>query len=187
MSLLSLGHGLVLVSSRRISFFTPLALAALFGLCGCSSVKVHLGMTVRLAKIPVTTIEASMPNGAAIAPGEKAPLVVTFTTPDGKTWVTEGKGKGKVLWNDITVQPTLVTFKKGTFTLPRDPRTSEGKIGHIDIAVPSHPDLHAALDIPLRYNYPFKSNYAGPSGTSGLKRYRRYEWNRWLARVHRSQ
>jgi hypothetical protein len=124
-------------------------------------------MRVHLDKIPVTTIEAELPNGPAVAPGEKVPLVVTFTSSDGKTWVTEGNGHGKVLWSDLAVTPTLVTFKKGTLALRHDPRASDGKIGHVEITVPSHPDLHASLDIPLRYDYPFQAKYAGVSGTSG--------------------
>ena len=39
--------------------------------------------------------------GPAIAPGATSPLVVTFTDSTGKTWVTEGKGKGKILWSDL--------------------------------------------------------------------------------------
>lgn len=153
--------------SRRAKLFALLASAALVVLCGCSSIKVHLGMRVRLDKIPVTTMDATLPNGPAIAPGEKAPLVVTFTTPDGKSWVTEGKGKGKILWSDLTVTSTLVTFKKGTLALRHDPRVSEGKMGHLEITAPSHPELHAALDIPLHYSYPYQSRYAGPSGSDG--------------------
>lgn len=153
--------------SRRARFFTLLASAALVVLCGCASIKVHLGMRVHLDKIPVTTMDATLPNGPAIAPGEKASLVVTFTTPDGKSWVTEGKGKGKILWSDLTVASTLVTFKKGTLALRHDPRVSEGKMGHLEIAVPSHPELHAALDIPLHYSYPFRAGYAGASGSGG--------------------
>ncbi len=156
-----------LVAFRRARLCALLAPAALVALCGCTSIKVHLGMRAHIDKIPVTTIDATLPNGSAIAPGEKAPLVVTFTTADGKTWVTEGKGKGKILWSDLTVTPTLVTFKKGVLALRHDPRVSQGLVGHVDIAVPSHPGLHASLDIPLTYAYPFKASYAGASGSDG--------------------
>ena len=81
---------------------------------------------------------------------------------------TEGAGHGKVLWQDITITPTLVTVnQKGILSLPHDPRISEGKTGHVTITVPSHPDLRAELDIPVRYNYHFTSNFSGSDGASG--------------------
>ncbi len=146
-----------------------LALASLVALSGCTSLKVKLGMKVYLDKIPLTSMEASLPKGPGIAPGQKSPLVVVFTQPDGKVLQTEGAGKGKVLWQDLTVTPTLVTVdKKGVVSLRHDPRISEGKMAHVTITVPSHPDLHDDLDIPLRYDYPFVSNFSGKSGSNGF-------------------
>jgi hypothetical protein len=146
-----------------------LAVASLLALTGCTEVKVKLGMRIYLAKTPVASIEASLPKGPAIAPGEKLALVVQFTQPDGTVLVTEGKGKGKVLWSDITVTPTVVTAdQKGHATLPRDPRVSDGKVAHVTIMVPSHPDLRTELDIPITYDYHFVSNFSGSSGSSGL-------------------
>ena len=82
-----------------------------------AAVQVKLGMRVYLAKVQVTSMQASLPNGPAIAPGEKSPLVVRFTQPDGKILLTEGKGKGKVMWRDLTVTPTVVTANnKGVLT-----------------------------------------------------------------------
>lgn len=135
---------------------------------GCTAVRVTLGMRVHLNKLPVTTIEANMPNGPAIAPGESSPLVVTFTEPGGKVWVTEGKGKGKILWADLTVTTSVVTVnKKGVLSLAHDPRKSDGKTGQVEISVPSHPELHTSLTIPVRYNYPFAANFDGANGSSG--------------------
>jgi hypothetical protein len=95
--------------------------------------------------------------------------VVQFTQPDGKILVTEGQGKGKVLWQDLTVTPTLVTAdRKGNLTLPRDPRVSDGKVAHVTITVPSHPDLHAEFEIPVTYDYNFVSNFSGSAGSNGL-------------------
>lgn len=146
-----------------------LALASLITLNGCTAVKVKLGMRIYLAKTPVTSMQASLPKGPAIAPGEKLPLVVQFTQPDGKVLLTEGQGKGKVLWSDIAVTPTVVTAdKKGNVTLAHDPRVSDGKVAHVTIAVPSHPDLHADLDIPITYDYNFVSNFSGSPGSSGM-------------------
>lgn len=146
-----------------------LGLVSLFALSGCSSVKVRLGMRVYLAKTPLTSMQVSQFTHPGIGPGEKSSLVATFTAPDGSVLMTEGKGKGKVLWSDLTVTATVVSVnKKGVLTLPRDPRISDGKTGHVTITVPSHPDLHADLDIPLRYDYNFASNFSGSSGSNGF-------------------
>jgi hypothetical protein len=154
-------------SLRNISL--SLLLLGTLALSGCDTIRVHLGMRVELSKLPVTSMEASLPQGSAIAPGEQSPLVVTFTQPDGKILETEGAGKGKVLWSDLTVTPTVVTLKKkGVLYLAHDPRLSQGKTGHVEITVPSHPGLEAQLDIPLRYDYPFVASYAGASGSDGI-------------------
>jgi hypothetical protein len=146
-----------------------LAVTSLLALSGCTAVKVKLGMRIYIANTPVTSMQAHLPNGPAIAPGEKSPLVVQFTQPDGKILVTEGQGKGKVLWQDITVTPTVVTANnKGIVTLAHDPRVSDGKTAHVSITVPSHPDLHAELDIPITYDYNFVSNFSGSKGSDGL-------------------
>ena len=141
----------------------------LLTLDGCTAVKVKLGMRVYLAKTVVTSMQVSLPKGPAIAPGEKLGLMVQFTQPDGKVLVTEGQGKGKVLWSDITVTPTVVTAdQKGNVTLARDPRVSDGKVGHVTITVASHPDLRAELDIPITYDYSFVSNFSGSKGADGM-------------------
>ena len=146
-----------------------LALASLLALSGCAAVQVKLGMKTYLDKIPVTSIDARLAKGAAIAPGEKLPLVVAFTEPDGKVWVTEGEGHGKILWKDITVTPTVVTAnKKGIVSLPSDPRISDGKTAHVALTVPSHPDMHSEIDIPVRYDYSYSFRTAGSSGSSGM-------------------
>jgi hypothetical protein len=154
---------------RRPKFTACLALASLTVLCGCSRLQLKLGLRVALAQIPVTTMEASLPKGSAIAPGEKSPLVVTFTDSTGKVWSTEGAGKGKIQWNDLIVTPTVVTLKKkGVLFLSHDPRISDGKVGHVTITAPSHPTLRAELDIPLSYAFPFVASYSGRNGLDGL-------------------
>ena len=95
--------------------------------------------------------------------------MVKFTQPDGKVLATEGKGAGKVLCSDIVVTPTVVTYdKRGNISLPRDPRKSDGKLGHVAMTVPSHPDLHADLDIPVTYDYTFVASFPGKPGSSGM-------------------
>jgi hypothetical protein len=145
-----------------------LALASLFLLCGCASVQVHLGMKVYLDKTPVQSMQASLPKGPAISPGQKLPLVVVLTEPNGKILQTEGAGGGKVMWKDLKVTATVVTVnQKGIVSLSRDPRISDGKVSHITITVPSHPDLRADLDIPIRYDEKYTANFSGSAGFSG--------------------
>ncbi len=145
-----------------------LATASLLLLSGCTPVKVKLGMKVYLANTPVASMQASLPQGPGIAPGEKSPLVVVLTGPDGKVLQTEGSGHGKVLWKDLSLITTVVAANsKGILSLPHDPRRSEGKVAHVTITVPSHPDLQAELDIPIRYNYPFVADFSGGRGISG--------------------
>jgi hypothetical protein len=154
--------------SSYVRIAACLGLGSLLALSGCSAIEVKLGWRVSLAKIPVAAIEPSLPKDPGIAPGEKNHLVVTVTDTAGKVYVTTGKGKGKVQWKDLAVTPSVVAYnKKGTLSLAADPRVSDGKTGHIDITVPSHPGIQAALDIPLRYNYPFVAKYAGAGGASG--------------------
>jgi hypothetical protein len=153
---------------RSVRAAAGLAVGLMTTLSGCTAIKVKLGTRVYLAKTAVTSMQASLPKGPAIAPGEKLGLVVQFTGPDGKVLVTEGQGKGKVLWRDITVTAELVTTdNKGNVTLAHDPRKSDGKTGHVTITVASHPDLHAELDIPVTYDYNFVANFSGSSGSGG--------------------
>lgn len=108
------------------------------------------------------------PKGSGIAPGQKSPLVVMVTEPDGKVLVTDGQGRGKAMWKDLTVTASVVTAnQKGIVSLPRDPRVSEGKEPHVTVRVSSHPGIHAELDVPIRYDYHFTSNFSGSPGSSG--------------------
>jgi len=143
-------------------------LGSMLALSGCSAVQVKLGLRTPLAKIPVASMAVSLPNNPAIAPGEKSPLIVEVTGADGKVWLTEGKGKGKILWKDLAVNATVVAAsKKGVLSLPKDPRVSDGKTGHVVVTAPSHPGIQTALDIPLRYDYKFTANFSGTSGFPG--------------------
>lgn len=139
---------------------------------GCSAMKVKLGWRVDLTQTPVASIEASLPKGPGIAPGQKSPLVVQATQPDGKVLLTEGQGAGKVQWKDLQVTASVVTVnQKGVVSLVKDPRVSDNKVGHVTISVPSHPGLRADLDIPFRYDIAYTSDFSGQhgmDGTSGL-------------------
>jgi hypothetical protein len=160
------------VRSQAVSsvtkFVACLGLSSLVALSGCSSIQVGLKMRVSLAKTPVKSMEASLPKDPGVAPGEKSALVVTLAQPDGTVLVTEGKGKGKVLWKDLAITATVVSVsKKGIVSLPRDPRVSDGKMGHVAITIPSQPGITADLDIPLRYDYLFTATFSGSAGSKG--------------------
>jgi hypothetical protein len=147
---------------------SSLSLAAILLLSGCANLQVKLGRKITLTKTPVKSMEASLPQGPSIAPGQKSALIVDFTDPTGKVFVTEGKGKGKVQWKELNVATTIVTAKKGVLTLARDPRVSDGKTGHVTVTIPSQPGLQADLDIPFRYDIKFTSSYSGSSGIAGI-------------------
>jgi len=154
---------------KRARWAVCLAVASLFAVSGCASLKVKMGMRVYLDKTPVSSLQASLPEGLGIAPGEKSPLVVTVTEPDGKILMTEGQGQGKVMWKDLQVTAMVVTVnQKGIVSLPKDPRISEGKEPHVTITVPSHPGVQTDLDIPIRYTYNYGANFSGSAGSSGM-------------------
>jgi hypothetical protein len=152
----------------RTSAIVCLAAAGLLSLDACTAIRVKLGMRVYLAKTQVASIKVTLPGGPGIAPGEKSPLVVVVTEPNGKVLQTEGQGHGKVLWTDLKVTATVATADlKGNVSLPHDPRKSEGQLPHITVTVPSHPGITADLDIPVRYNYAYVSNFSGSPGADG--------------------
>lgn len=141
----------------------------LFVLIGCSSLNLRMGRRVDLTKTPVASIEASLPKGPAIAPGQKLQLVVKATLTDGKVLLTEGQGKGKVQWKDLKVTArVLAVNNNGVILLPSDPRVGDGQIGHVTVTIPSQPDVKSAeLDVPFRYNIAFVSDFSGRRGLDG--------------------
>ena len=146
-----------------------LGLALLLLLTGCARLQVKMGMKVPLAQIPVASMDASLPKGPGIAPGGKSPLVVTVTGRSDAVYATEGAGHGKIMWQDLKVTATVVSVdKKGIVTLAHDPRKSDGQVPHINVTAPSHPSVHAELDVPLRYDSKFVANFSGASGSSGM-------------------
>jgi len=154
--------------SRSLRSALAFAITYLLALSACAPVQVRLGRKVYLDQIPVTSMTASLPRGPGIAPGEKSPLVAVFTEPGGEVLKTEGEGHGKILWKDLKVEATLATAnQKGVLTLSQDPTISDGKAAHVVITVPSHPDLRAELDVPVRYDYNYIANFSGSSGSSG--------------------
>ncbi|HLZ12580.1 MAG TPA: hypothetical protein VKP58_08340 [Candidatus Acidoferrum sp.] len=156
-------------AGNRPFWITAICVTAALAAAGCSAIKVGLGARVPLDKTPVTSMTAKLAAGTGIAPGLQAPLVVSFTQPDGKILLTEGKGGGKVMWKDLNVVASVVDVnEKGVLSLREDPRYSEGKTAHVTISAPSHPDLHTELDIPIRYDAPFVANFPGAPGSDGM-------------------
>jgi hypothetical protein len=144
------------------------ASAALFVLAGCASVQVRPVTPGQLGTIPITSIRASLRDRSDIAPGEKAPLALEITLPDGAILTTEGSGGKKILWKDLLVTASVVAVdSKGVASLPADPRISDGKLPHVSIAIPSHPGVRADLDIPVHYDRAFALSFSGKDGFKG--------------------
>ena len=136
---------------------------------GCSALKVKLGARVRLEKVQVSRMEVKLAEPKGIAPGQRVKLIVTLTQPDGKVLITEGKGGGKVMWKDLNVDgDVVVPDDKGNIRLAEDPRTSDGKVGRVIVTTPSHPGLQAQIDVPVRYDVAFFSDFSGRAGMDGL-------------------
>lgn len=157
----------LLSATIKISFAY---LAGLLLLSGCSAMKVKMGMRVDLTQAPISSIEISLPQGPAIAPGKKSALVAKLTQPDGKILLTEGQGGGKVQWKDLAIKPEIVTANnKGVLSAPKDPRITDAKTGHVTVTVPSHPDVKAAeLEVPFRYDSGFTAKLNGADGSRGF-------------------
>lgn len=144
------------------------------GASGCSALAVRLGMRVRLDTVPVTSASASLVSRrdgskvTALGPGQSASLVVTATTADGKQFVTAGAGKGKVAFDNYSIEASIVQVsKRGLVSLSADPRVSDGKVGHLRISPTAHPDVVAEVDVPPRYDLPFVVDFSGSSGFDG--------------------
>jgi len=143
---------------------------------GCSALAVRLGLRVRLDTIAVTSLSASMVSRhdssaavGALGPGQSARLVVVANTNAGKHYATVGAGNGKVSFDNYTMEATTVQVsKRGTVSLPADPRLSDGKVGHLRISPTTRPDVVTVLDVPVRYDIPFVADFSGASGSDGF-------------------
>ena len=148
-------------------FFSLLALLTV--LSGCTSLEVWLKMKTPLATTPITSISATLHSGPGILPGKTEQLVVSVTQPNGEVLRAAGMGDGKVMWSDLVVTSSVVTVDAhGKVSLADDPRISDGKVGHVTVTVPSHPDLRADVDIPIRYNTKFTLDFSGRRGMDGM-------------------
>lgn len=142
--------------------------AMLLPLVGCESIEIFTGLRTRLDKVPITGISASLVPGPALAPGKSADLVVTATATDGKSYVTSGAGKGKVLFDAFTYDSALLTVnKKGAVSLPEDPRLSENQTPHLLITPLGHADIHTDLTVPIRYDVAYQAIDTAAAGSAG--------------------
>jgi len=141
---------------------------------GCSALAVHLGLRVRLDTVPVTSASAALVSSrdgakiTALGPGQSAGLVIVAITAEGKQFVTVGAGKGKVAFDNYSIEASIVQVsKRGKVSLSSDPRVSDGKVGHLRISPTSHPDVVTELDVAPRYDIPYVADFSGRSGIDG--------------------
>jgi hypothetical protein len=163
-----------LIYAKRVLSLRQLHCAVLAGfvflaLSGCNSIQVALGLKMRLADVPVTAISTYLSPGPGLAPGKSAGLVIVTKTPDGKSLVTEGLGKGKVLFESFSFDPKIVQISKdGIVSLPADPRLSEGQLPQIHITTVGHEYVVTDLAIPVRYDASFDVDFSGGAGANGF-------------------
>ena len=175
------GHGETLIDPMRqpshladhwVSKALPAFLLAV--LVGCSAVAEFLGLRIRLDKIPVTAVSASLVDrrGAAVValgPGQSARLMLIATAQDGKQYPSVGAGHGKVAMSNYTITAMIVgVSKRGSVSLSPDPRVSEGKVAHLHVVPVAHPEVGADLDIPVRYDIAYSADFSGADGVNGL-------------------
>jgi hypothetical protein len=141
---------------------------------GCSALAVRLGLRVRLDTVPVTAASAALVSSRdgskviALGPGQSARLVIVATSADGKQFATVGAGKGKVAFDNYSIEASIVQVsKRGKVSLSPDPRVSDGKVAHLRISPTAHPEVVAELDVPARYDLPFVADFSGSSGING--------------------
>jgi hypothetical protein len=139
-----------------------------FALQGCMTIKLALGLRVRLDDKPVTSIAASLADAQGIGPGQSTRLIIVADTSEGKQLVTVGPGHGKVLFSSFTYMSEFaVVGKRGYVSLPDDPRVTEGKTPRVHIMTNGHPGAVADLEVPVRYDVPFWANFSGADGAGG--------------------
>jgi len=137
-------------------------------LAGCENLKIKMGMRLNVATLPVASMDLRLADPQGVAPGKKDRLIVTFTAPGGQVWKTEGAGGGAIMWQDLTVTSTVVSADgSGNLSLPSDPRLSDGRTGHVVVTVPSHSELKAEVDVPLRYDQKYYADFSGNKGMDG--------------------
>jgi hypothetical protein len=141
---------------------------ALFSLAGCETVGVR-GTRTQLARLPVTTVSASLYPQSTLSPGESGQLIIVASASDGRQWTTVGPGHGTVLFDNFVLNATVAQVSaKGVVSIPSDPRLSEGKEALCRVTVVGHPDVTTELQVPLRYDIAFTADFSGKPGLDGI-------------------
>lgn len=132
--------------------------------CGCQTAP-----KIDFATAPVASIHVTLANATAIGPGQKKSLAVTLTAPDGATWSTNGSGIHKVPWSEFSLSASVVAANaKGQVSLTSDPLQIHSSFGHVTVTMPSHPELKAEIDIPLRFDLHYRTNFDASNGMDGM-------------------
>ncbi|GLH72801.1 hypothetical protein GETHLI_13030 [Geothrix limicola] len=132
------------------------------------SLPAQLKVQIWLADLAISGIQAVLPEGPSLLPGGSLPLVIAATQASGPALATEGRGGGKVGWDNFTFQTEVVAVDAyGIVSLPEDPRVSDGVLPHLHASVVDRSDLAADLDIPVRYDGAFLCDVSGAAGAQG--------------------
>jgi hypothetical protein len=138
------------------------------GLTACTALELATGARTRLDTLPVTALSAALAEGPSLAPGQSAHLILTARTRDGQVLVTEGAGRGKVLWDSYTLEAQGVAIgPDGVVALPSDPRASDGRIALVRARVVGHPEVTTELTIPTRHDVNFVADMSASPGANG--------------------
>ncbi|MFL6601485.1 MAG: hypothetical protein ACJ8R9_09145 [Steroidobacteraceae bacterium] len=145
-----------------------IAAIAMFAAGGCGSIGVALGTRTRLDKLPIVSISATLHPQPGLSPGRSGQLIIVATAEHGHTLTTVGAGRGTVLFDSFTFDPTIVRVSgSGVVSLPSDPRVSNGQTAHVRIAVVGHPEVVTDLAVPARYDVAFAAHFSGSPGING--------------------
>jgi len=153
------------VAMRR--FLLPLIV--LSAISGCTTLETALKWKTPLNKISISSIAVTLRDKNGLAPGHSGQLMITVTEPSGTVLCAGGPKNNQIMWDDVAITGTVVSVKqRGVISMPDDPRISDGKVGHVVVTVPSHPDVRAEMDIPIRYDDGFTANFSGSNGMDGI-------------------
>jgi len=155
------------MSLRARALLLAASVAATF--TGCTNIELAFGLRTRLDNIPIDSLSARITPGPRLAPGQSAHVIVVATTRDGRQLATAGAGQGDVLLDSYVFSSSLVSVDEdGLVTMPADPRITDGQTPHVQITLKSSPQLFADLDVPLRYDVAYRSDFSGGTGANGF-------------------
>lgn len=140
----------------------------MMAIAGCNSLETALKWKIPLQNVAVTAMSASLRDKNGIAPGQNTQLIVSITDTSGAVLYAGSNGTNKIMWDDLLFTGDIVSVnQRGEVSMPDDPRVTDGKLGHIVITVPSHPEIHAEINVPVRYDAKYRVNFSGHAGLDG--------------------